>query len=131
MDRTLNISGIVTEKGLSLPMEVVREFCRHNVGRRVVVKIEIFDRGTTAAQRGYYFGYIVPEVRAGLAELGTLLTDEQVDGFLRTECPICHKDGDVLGFGDLPLWKAGQFIDWIKMYAAENLGVFIEDSRVL
>jgi len=131
MGAILNVSGLITEKGLSLPMEIVRDFCRKNAGRRAVVRIECFDRKTSAAQRGYYYGYIVPEVRAGLAELGTLLTDEQVDGFLRTECPLCWKGGAPVSVAEMDFQQMGEFIDWIKVYAAENLSVFIEDSRVL
>lgn len=130
MDSVLNLSGIINQQGgLLLPMEQVNDFCRKYPGSRVLLRIEAIGAATSAAQRRYYFGYVVPEIRAALAEQGTILSDEETDEFLRGECALCYREGELMTVGQMPGKTFGYFLEWLKQYAAENLYVFIDDPK--
>lgn len=128
MASVLNVSGRINDKGgMLLPMELIRDFCRGNAGARIIVKITALAKDVTARQRGYYWGYVVPELRKGFAEKGTLMTDAETDDYIRSLCPICWREGENLTVAQLDCEEMTQFLDWLKQYAAENLSVFVED----
>lgn len=128
----LNLLGRINENGgLLVPNEVIRDFCRKHPGARVLLKMTALSKDQSAAQRGYYWGYIIPECRKALAEKGTLYKDSATDEFLRTECPLCWRDGDCLSVADFDAEDMAAYIEWIKQYAAENLNVFIDDPYTI
>lgn len=131
MAETLNLSGRISDKGLHLPMEVLRDFCRRFTGRRAVVRIIALSREVTAAQRGYYYGYILPEINAARAKQGTIESELETDAFLRGECPICWRDGECRKPLEMDAEDMSNFIDWLQQYAAENFQVYIEDSNLI
>ena len=125
---TINLLGRINEEGgLLVPNEVLRDFCRKHPKSRVLLKITALSKDQTAAQRGYYWGYIIPECRKALAEKGTLFTDAQADELLRSQCPICWNEGELQTVADFDAEDMASFIEWVKQFAAENLSVFIDD----
>jgi hypothetical protein len=112
-------------------MELLRDFCRRFPGRRVLVRLIALSKEQTAAQRGYYYGYILPEINAARAEQGTVETEAETDAFLRGECPLCWRDGECQTVVELDSEDMSKFIDWLKWYAAENFQVYVEDSNLI
>lgn len=132
MREELRVSGTIAEGGgLLLPMNEVRDWCSHFPGQRVVVTFALVGKEVTAAQRGYYYKYIVPEAQAALARLGDCRTEEGVEFFLREQCPFLRTPEGLPRVEQLNRKQMSDFLDWLKYYCADNLHIFIEDSRLI
>ena len=132
MDK-LSESGIITDNGqLRLPMDRLNAFFAANKGKRVVVRFEAAEPGSTELQLAYYFNYIVPTIQTALWENGDRRTEKQVDLWLRQQCASCYNDyGGLLEARQISKPDFSDFIEWLKQFAAENLYVYIEDPRTL
>lgn len=126
-------SGIITDNGqLRLPMDRLNAFFADNKGKRVVVRFEAAEPGSTELQLAYYFNYIVPTIQTALWENGDRRTEKQVDLWLRQQCASCYNDyGGLLEARQISKPDFSDFIEWLKQFAAENLYVYIEDPRTL
>ena len=126
-------SGIITNNGqLRLPMDRLNAFFAANRGKRVVVRFEAAEPGSTELQLAYYFNYIVPTIQTALWENGDRRTEKQVDLWLRQQCASCYNDyGGLLEARQISKPDFYDFIEWLKQFAAENLYVYIEDPRTL
>lgn len=126
-------SGIITDNGqLRLPMDRLNAFFAANKGKRVVVRFEAAEPGSTELQLAYYFNYIVPTIQTALWENGDRRTEKQVDLWLRQQCASCYNDyGGLLEARQMSKPYFSDFIEWLKQFAAENLYVYIEDPRTL
>ena len=132
MDK-LSESGIITDNGqLRLPMDRLNAFLADNKGKRVVVRFEAAEPGSSELQLAYYFNYIVPTIQTALWENGERRTEKQVDLWLRQQCGSCYNDyGGLLEARQISKPDFSDFIEWLKQFAAENLYVYIEDPRTL
>lgn len=126
-------SGIITENGqLRLPMDRINAFFAANKGKRVVVRFEAAEPGSSELQLAYYYNYIVPTIQTALWQNGDRRTEKQVDLWLRQQCASCYNDyGGLLEARQISKPDFSDFIDWLKQFAAENLYVYIEDPRTL
>lgn len=126
-------SGIITNNGqLRLPMDRLNAFFAANKGKRVVVRFEAAEPGSSELQLAYYFNYIVPTIQTALWENGDRKTEKQVDLWLRQQCASCYNDyGGLLEARQISKPDFSDFIEWLKQFAAENLYVYIEDPRTL
>lgn len=126
-------SGIITDNGqLRLPMDRLNAFFAANRGKRVVVRFEAAEPGSTELQLAYYFNYIVPTIQTALWENGDRKTEKQVDLWLRQQCASCYNDyGGLLEARQISKPDFSDFIEWLKQFSAENLYVYIEDPRTL
>ena len=92
MDK-LSESGIITANGqLRLPMDRLNAFLAANKGKRIVVRFEAAEPGSSELQLAYYFNYIVPTIQTALWENGERRTEKQVDLWLRQQCASCYND---------------------------------------
>ena len=131
-------SGIITDNGqLRLPMDRLNAFFAANKGKRVVVRFEAAESGSSKLQLAYYYNYIVQTISAALYDQGTRMCERAVDEWLVGQYPG-EKDERLLGFGDdvkearqMNIRQMFDFLDWLKQFAAENLYVYIEDPRML
>lgn len=132
MDK-ISESGIITDNGqLRLPMDRLNAFFAANKGKRVVVRFEAAEPGSTELQLAYYFNYIVPTIQTALWETGDRRTEKQVDLWLRQQCASCYNDyGGLLEARQISKPDFSDFIEWLKQFSAENLYVYIEDPRTL
>ena len=132
MDK-ISESGIITDNGqLRLPMDRLNAFFAANKGKRVVVRFEAAEPGSTELQLAYYFNYIVPTIQTALLETGDRRTEKQVDLWLRQQCASCYNDyGGLLEARQISKPDFSDFIEWLKQFSAENLYVYIEDPRTL
>lgn len=120
--------GRIQENGsLKVPPERLREFFAQHKGAKVLVRIEAIGESMTSAQWGYYYGYIVPTIRQALYSLGERKTDAEVDEWLVAHYPFT----DQAKASDIKKEMLTDFLEWLKEFAAENLGVFIEDPKTL
>lgn len=126
-------SGIITDNGqLRLPMDRLNAFFAANKGKRIVVRFEAAEPGSSELQLAYYFNYIVPTIQTALWENGDRRTEKQVDLWLRQQCASCYNDyGGLLEARQISKPDFSDFIEWLKQFAAENLYVYIEDPRTL
>lgn len=126
-------SGIITDNGqLRLPMDRLNAYFAANKGKRVIVRFEAAEPGSTELQLAYYLNYIVPTIQTALWKNGDRRTEKQVDLWLRQQCASCYNDyGGLLEARQISKPDFSDFIEWLKQFAAENLYVYIEDPRTL
>lgn len=129
-------SGIITENGqLRLPMDRLNAFFAANKGKRVVVRFEAAEPGSSELQLAYYYNYIVPTVSAALYEQGNWMSKRAVDRWLVEQYPG-EKDSGISGFEvmearQMDKRQMSDYLNWLKQFAAENLYVYIDDPRTL
>lgn len=127
-------SGIITENGqLRLPMDRLNAFFAANKGKRVVVRFEAAEPGSTALQQAYYYNYVIPCVVEALREQGTRKSEDATDRWLISQYPggFLYDGAEQHVARQLTTTQMSDFLDWLKQYAAENLYVYIEDPRTL
>lgn len=126
-------SGLIGQDGkLRMPMDRLNTFFAQNRGKRIVVRFEAAEPGSSALQLAYYFNYIVPTIQTALYETGERMTEKQVDLWLRQRCGSCYNDyGGLLEARQIPQADFSEFLEWLKQFAAENLYVYIEDPKTL
>lgn len=128
-------SGMIGSDGrLKLPMDRLNAFFAAHKGKRVIARFEVAEPGTTIAQLAYYYNYILPTISYAMKELGTRIEGEHLERFLFSQYPARpHLDnGDIVEHGrQLTKQQMSDYLDWLKQYAAENLCVYIEDSKTI
>lgn len=136
MDK-ISESGIITDNGqLRLPMDRLNAFFAANKGKRVVVRFEAAEPGSTELQLAYYYNYIVPTIKTALYKNGERYTESGVDRWIINNYPysrdLVTPDGEPKVVGrQLTIWEMSDLLDWLKQFAAENLSVYIEDPRTI
>ena len=140
--REINISGMITSNGkLAIYMQELNAFAQQWKNARVVATFRVYQPGTSAALRGYYFNYIVPAIKQALWESGERKTDEQTEVWLREMSPIMYqqeadpetgKYSTVLReIADLDNAELIEHIETIKQFAAEDFNTYIDDPNTI
>lgn len=128
-------SGIIGPDGkLRMPMDRLNAFFALNKGKRILVQFEAYIPGTTEAQKGYYYNYVLPCIASAYRETGERMTEQWADRKLIREYPgeLCVENGERAIYAhQLNQVQMSDFLDWLKQFAAENLYVYIEDPRTL
>ena len=126
-------SGMIDAAGLlRMPMDRLNPLFASHRGQRVIARFEIVEPGTSAAQRAYYFNYIIPTIQTALLQTGERKTERQTDMWLRRQCSSCYNEqGGILEVDEMPQSDFSLFLEWIKQFAAENLYVYIEDPKTI
>lgn len=127
-------SGVVQADGrLRLPMDRVNAFLAEHPCERVVVTFEAIKKGTSVAQKAYYYKYVLPTAVAALREQGTIMSEERADEWFIEQYPGDLKIGVVAATraSELTTDQMSDFLDWLKQYAAENLYVYIEEPMCI
>jgi len=126
-------SGLIgTDGKFRLPMDRLNQFFAEHKGERVVVKIEAYEQGSSKAQVGYYFNYILPTIQAAFFELGDRKSTKQVHEYLEQEYAKVTADWDEEIFvSRLSKAEFSKYLDWVKQFAAENLSVYVEDAKLI
>ena len=130
MSERISESGLVNAQGqLKIPMDRLNEFFQKHKGKRVIMQIEVVERGTTMAQIAYWYKYIVPTVQKGLLEMGDRKNVRQVDVWLRQQYGEQDENGRLIEPIGMSRSSFGELIDAVKQMAAEYLSIYIEDSK--
>lgn len=136
----ISTTGLIDRDGnMKLVTAELKEYCRNHKGERIIARFTIAPTGTSEAMLGYYFQYIVPTVKQAFRDNGEYKTEQETDEWLREQCPVCRKEQRIDGKYVYELIEAEQlgnsamseFIEWIRMYSAENFCVYIEDPQIL
>lgn len=151
--RKLSLSGKVNNQGkLGLHgQDELNDFLSKNRGKRVMVTFRAYQPGTSVALRGYYVNKVVPDFQRAFLEHGYHWSLKETEAHLRNISPICwaeHFDAETGKYYselrelvdiDRGTYEIGDFdnsellihLDFLKQYAAENLGVFIDDPKTI
>lgn len=133
--------GSTDDKGILRVPQDLNDFLRKHPGKRVIVKVSVYDRRSVSNIRGYYLKVVVPSFRSAMYEQGNRLTYKTVEKRLREMSTICWKEKINYETGEIteelkPLQELDatewiDFIDELKQIAAEDYHVYIEDGRIL
>lgn len=140
--REINISGRITSEGkLAMYMQELNAFAKYWKNTRIVATFKVFQPGSSAALRGYYFNYVVPTMKRALWETGERKTDEQTEIWLREMSPIMYQQEADPETGkytttlreivDLYNSELIEHIETIKQLAAEDFNTFIDDPNTI
>lgn len=133
---------MITSSGkLAMYMQELNAFAQQWKNARVIATFRVYQPGTSAALRGYYFNYVVPTMKRALWENGERKTDEQTEVWLREMSPIMYqqeadpetgKYSTVLReIADLDNAELIEHIETIKQFAAEDFNTYIEDPNTI
>lgn len=127
-------AGFIGRDGkLRLPMDRLEaEFIQHT-GERVVATFEIEEPGSSAAQRSYYYNYIVPTMVEAVKVHGRRVSEKRMDRELVEAYPGEKlRDGyEVVIARQFSKSQMSDFLEWLQQYAAENYETYIEDPKTL
>lgn len=140
--REITICGQVTSDGrVALYMQALNDFAKRWKNTRVIATFKVFNPGTSAALRGYYYNYVVPTMKRALWENGDRKTDEQTEAWLREMSPIMyHQEVDeitgrytttIREISNLDNAELIEHIETIKQLAAEDFNTYIDDPNTI
>lgn len=140
--REINISGRITSEGkLAMYMQELNAFAQQWKNTRIVATFKVYQPGSSAALRGYYFNCVVPTMKRALWEIGERKTDERTELWLREMSPIMYQqEADpetgkytttLREIADLDNSELIEHIETIRQMAAEDFNVFIDDPNTL
>ena len=129
---------IGTDGRLRIPMDRLNACFAEHKGERVVVRFYFDVPGSTAAQKSYYYQYVVPTIQQAFRETGERKTEKAVDKFLIEQYPGDKSESEI-GLGVdvaearyLNRSQMADFLEWVKQFAAEPpLSVYVDDSRTI
>lgn len=140
--REINISGRITSEGkLAIYMQDLNAFAQQWKNTRIVATFKVYQPGSSAALRGYYFNCVVPAMKRALWENGERKTDEQTELWLREMSPIMYQqEADpetgkytttLREIADLDNAELIEHIETIKQLAATDFYTYIEDPNTI
>ena len=140
--REINISGRITSEGkLAMYMQELNAFAQQWKNTRIVATFKVYQPGSSAALRGYYFNCVVRAMKRALWETGERKTDEQTELWLREMSPIMYQqEADpetgkytttLREMADLDNAELIEHIEIVKQFAAENFNTFIDDPNTI
>lgn len=151
--KKLTLPGKINSKGkLALhSQDELNAYLVDNQGKRVMVTFRVYQPGTSPALRGYYVNKVVPDCQKALWKQGFRWNLKETEYYLRYTSPICWEetfdsdtgkyhseirelvdiDKGIYEIGDFDNSELMEHIDFIKQFAAENLGVFIDDPKTI
>lgn len=138
----IEVAGRIDNKGrLSMYMEELKAFTSKWKDCKVVATFRVYQPGTSAALRGYYFNAVVPTMKRAFWNIGERYTDEQTERILRDYSPVMHYQvadpetgkytDELREIKDLDNSELIEHIETIKILAAEEFSVYIEDPNTI
>lgn len=137
--RRKTIIGKINAKGeLSASWQVLGDLCKMHPNRGVIIRAEILATEPSERTKGYWWAYIIPELREILWQnYGERYTKEQTYDWLRNLCPLFIQEERVEGkwkrtlkeFEELDSAEAGEAIDWVMQYVAENFNEILDEPK--
>lgn len=138
----IQVSGKITQEGrLAMYMQELNQFTQQWKNARVVATFRVYQPGTSAALKGYYYNYIVPTFKRAIWEAGERKTDEQTEHYLREISPVMYeqtadpetgKYNTVLReIKDLDNSELIEHIEHLKQIGAEEFSIYIDDPKTI
>ena len=140
--KEINILGRISSEGkLRLYIAELNAFAQQWKNTRVVATFKVYQPGSSAALRGYYFNCVVPAMKRALWETGERKTDEQTESWLREMSPIMYQqEADpetgkytttIREIADLDNAELIEHIETIRQLAATDFYTYIEDPNTI
>ena len=122
-------------KASAYDKRVVHDFCKMHPNSRLEITYKIIKDKGTEAQRGYYWGVVVPNVQMGLRDLGVTMGGEKVHDMLRQRStvgvvavPIKEQVfSAILSTSSFSKEDWMMYIDECIQFAAEELSVVVPE----
>lgn len=143
-DREYSFTGRTDAKGAFsiLALDAFRSFFFKLPKTSFVGRIKVYQPGTTAALRGYYWNKIIPDFQKAIwLKDAERLTERQTELKARSMCPITISeeineetgkyDQEVRELKDLDKPEMVAFMDWLKDNVSIEYNFFIDDPRTL
>lgn len=138
----IQVAGRITNQGrLSIYMEELNQFTKKWTNSRIIATFRVFEPGTSAALKGYYYNYIVPTFKRAIWDAGERKTDEQVERYLREISPIMYEQTanpetgkyvtELREIKDLDNSELIEHIEHLKQIGAEEFSIYIEDPSTI
>lgn len=132
LTKRINKSGT-----LYLDTPDLQEFCRQHPDRAVIVRVELLPIEPSQKSLSYYWKVVVPTIQRGLYDTGVNYSISQTDKFIRSNMPVTleetwedgHVKTRVRTLDELDTAEINELIEQLKIYAAENLYVYIEEPE--
>lgn len=131
---TLTYYGSVTDGKLKLPRAKILKEVQAFAGSYVEVTIRKKKKHRSSPQNRYYWGVVIEMIRAGMKDMGDMVTPEQVHEFLKWRflrfSKVDENTGEVLyeyagSTADLKTVEFSEYVEKCCQFAAEMLGVSI------
>lgn len=138
----IQVTGRINNDGkLSMYMQEFNQFAKQWKNARIVATFRVYEPGTSAALKGYYYNYIVPTFQRAIWESGERKTEEQTEHYIRTLSPIMYKQTadpdtgkyttELRSIKDLDNSELIEYIDHLKQIGAEEFSIYIEDPNLI
>lgn len=138
----IQVSGKITQEGrLAMYMQELNQFTQQWKNARVVATFRVYQPGTSAALKGYYYNYIVPTFKRAIWEAGERKTDEQTEHYLREISPVMYEQTEDPETGkyntvlreikDLDNSELIEHIEHLKQIGAEEFSIYIDDPKTI
>lgn len=139
--KEITVTGAITCNGsLKMYMGELNEFFKDHKGSKVIARFTVVGKSPSEAMKGYYFNYIVPEIRnARWTVGGERTTEKETELFLRQLSPVTIEqipnietgqyETNIREIRDLSTAEMSEHMEFIKQMAAEEYGVYIEDPK--
>lgn len=128
----------ITPSGeLRISSPELEEFARQHPGRSVVIRVELLPIPPSQKSFAYYWKVVVPEMQRAFYEKGYVLTMEATEKALRQISPVMQdarwEDGKLRTrtkeLDEIDAAELNEMIEYLKIYAAENLDCYIEEPE--
>ena len=122
------VTGEIDENGdLGIyNMNQLKDLCRKNKNKRLIVTFQIEEKGSKNAMLKYYYAKVVPEWKQEILKMGMVMTNKEVDNYIRTLSPITESKS----LSELNKEEMMHYLDHVRK---ESLGInlVIEEPRCL
>jgi hypothetical protein len=137
--RKIAVTRRISKGEISLETADIKEFFRQHEGKAVIVRIELLPVEPSEKAKAYYWKVIVPTIQRCLYERGYDLTKRETDEFLRDQMPVCKEETYEGGklkerlkeVEELDAAELNEMIEQIKIWAADNLEIYVEEASII
>lgn len=139
--REFNTTGNCNNKGqfMIANMELLKDFMKQWKNTKFTLSLKVSKSGTSSLLQGYYYNKIVPDIRNCRIESGEITFKEDTEKWMREICPLMWEEcvdsetgewhRELRSVHDIDNSEFIMYIDFIKQFAAEYYGFFIDDPK--
>lgn len=119
--------------------DMLKNYCEKHPDSKFTIQMERVDIESGSGLLRFYYVHILPQVQEGFKTTGAHYTLKEIDQLLRSQyCGTVEEvyEGDKLikrlkNINDVDKESVLYFFDYVRIYCAENLNMFIQEPRVL
>ena len=116
------------------------DWLKRNSDEKFVIALTTLDKSKSGRLLGYWDKKVLPDLQQGFKDKGMYKTKESIETLLLASCPFTLEeyrgaDGKLNSrpkeLHDLNQSELSMFVSFTRMYAGENLHIFIHDPRII